>query len=953
MELQEFLALLRVESGPNASGEYMCRCPAHDDSTASLCVTEGPMERGKNAGAWAIKFCCQAGCDNAEIMRRLNIKPKDLYPASHADPKRQPPLDQRVRKGKELPPPQRKKRDLGKLTTVYHYTDEAGKPLFEVCRYEREEDGKSQKTFLQRVHDPRNIEAKFDGYVYKADHVRHPLYRLPEVLEAIHAGKPVYLVEGEKDADNLASLGFTATTNPGGASKKGLAIKWQPEHTESLRGGDVIILPDIDETGTYDRRKVARLLLPGCKSVKLLDLTQSGMPLPEKGDITDLFKIAKKARGLKILAKLEADTPTLTAQMLDELDKANTPEGETPAENDPEREKAAERMNSIPGYCVEDGCICKWESEENHRRLCAFLAVPVAEITRDDGLNVETVTLIDGWTRDGARLPQVRVNSKVFDRMGWVMDNWGLRGNILPGSTVKDNLRYAIAAAGEKGVKRYTEYNHTGWRKIGGKWAYLYQGGAIGNDSVAVELGSGLQAYRLDGNGDPGFVGISQADAIMASISLVMNLGARHLMVPLLATAYLAPLKEAMDTASCSPNFSLFLVGESGCGKSTASALALSHFGSFTANSLPASFNDTANYIQKKAFLLKDVPIVVDDYHPTSSIQERRRMEATAQSLSRTFGDNATRKRMNSDTSLREDTPPRCISIISGESTPNVGESGVARFFLINVEKGDVPMDDALTAAQECARKGYLAKAMCGYIEWLLPQMDTLSDRLLERFQALRSKAQKEASKRAHNRAPGTIACLMLGYEMMLTYMTEAGELAPELADRERKAAWDTLLANSAQQAEESAEERPGRAFLRTLGEMLVAKIAAVRDLTDGTQASDPARGMVGWMDNQYYYIMPEMAFTLVSEQVRKQGIELQLPQRSLYRQMRSDGFITPPPTSKTYSYLKRVRSDKPAERVLWIPRKLLDGGEPAEEQIRIENLSNGHTVVDGEEIPF
>jgi hypothetical protein len=183
--------------------------------------------------------------------------------------------------------------------------------------------------------------------------------------------------------------------------------------------------------------------------------------------------------------------------------------------------------------------------------------------------------------------------------------------------------------------------------------------------------------------------------------------------------------------------------------------------------------------------------------------------------------------------------------------------------------------------------------------------------------------------------------------------MTEAGDFSPTMAETERKAAWDTLLANSAQQAEESAEERPGRAFLRTLSEMLVAKIAAVRDLTDSAQTSDPARGMVGWMDRQYYYIMPEMAFTLVSEQVRKQGIELQLPQRSLYRQMRSDGLITPPPTSKTYSYLKRVRSDKPAERVLYIPRKLLEGGEPAEEQISIENLPNGHTVVDGEEIPF
>ena len=65
MELREFLRLLGSVSGPNASGEYTARCPAHDDNTASLTVTEKISEKDGKA---RIYICCHAGCHNDAIM---------------------------------------------------------------------------------------------------------------------------------------------------------------------------------------------------------------------------------------------------------------------------------------------------------------------------------------------------------------------------------------------------------------------------------------------------------------------------------------------------------------------------------------------------------------------------------------------------------------------------------------------------------------------------------------------------------------------------------------------------------------------------------------------------------------------------------------------------------------------------------------------------------------------
>ena len=52
------------------------------------------------------------------------------------------------------------------------------------------------------------------GYIWNLDGVRLVPYRLPELIDAVASGRVVFVVGGEKDADNLKAIGIPATTNP-------------------------------------------------------------------------------------------------------------------------------------------------------------------------------------------------------------------------------------------------------------------------------------------------------------------------------------------------------------------------------------------------------------------------------------------------------------------------------------------------------------------------------------------------------------------------------------------------------------------------------------------------------------------------------------------------------------------------------------------------------------------
>lgn len=142
---------------------------------------------------------------------------------------------------------------------VYVYDDEQGKPLFRVIR----------------SHPKKFSQERFDGgeWISGVGGVRRVLYRLPAILSK----KWVCIVEGEKDADRLWSIGIPATCNPGGAGK------WRDEFSECLRNKKVVIIPDNDAQGSRHAGLVAKSLTPVTNNIKIVNLPE----LPDKGDVSD------------------------------------------------------------------------------------------------------------------------------------------------------------------------------------------------------------------------------------------------------------------------------------------------------------------------------------------------------------------------------------------------------------------------------------------------------------------------------------------------------------------------------------------------------------------------------------------------------------------------------------------------------------------------------------------
>ncbi|MCX6900782.1 MAG: AAA family ATPase [Verrucomicrobia bacterium] len=171
---------------------------------------------------------------------------------------------------------------------AYDYSNEAGALLFQVIRYEEPKD------FRQRRPDGSG------GYLWNMAGVRRVLYRLPQIKDA----PEVWIVEGEKDADNLAALGFCATCNSGGGGQ------WRAEYSETLRGKSVLIVPDNDRPGREHAEQVARSLHGTAAGVRIVTLpeTLDGAKIKDASDYIAAFADkAEAAEGLSLLAEGAAE----------------------------------------------------------------------------------------------------------------------------------------------------------------------------------------------------------------------------------------------------------------------------------------------------------------------------------------------------------------------------------------------------------------------------------------------------------------------------------------------------------------------------------------------------------------------------------------------------------------------------------------------------------------------
>lgn len=232
-------------------------CPAHDDREPSLDIDVGRDGR--------VLLICRAGCDQGAVISAAGLDAQDLFPP-------------RPRQSREI-------------EATYDYVGADGVLRYQVVR-------RVGKQFVQRRPNP---DAPGE-WIWNMKGVQRVPYRLPQLLEAIEQSRRVFIVEGEKDADRLVSLGLVATTHAGGAGK------WSHELAAWFRGAHVHILPDNDTPGMVHvygtkadpsgKSKRALGVAPSLRelaaSIRIIHLED----LPEKGDVSDWLDSGGTLRGL-------------------------------------------------------------------------------------------------------------------------------------------------------------------------------------------------------------------------------------------------------------------------------------------------------------------------------------------------------------------------------------------------------------------------------------------------------------------------------------------------------------------------------------------------------------------------------------------------------------------------------------------------------------------------------
>ena len=693
------------------------------------------------------------------------------------------------------------------------------------------------------------------------------------------------VVEGEKAAAALHSIGLLGVSAQGGANKAASGA-W-----DALLGvPGVVFLPDNDLPGLrYCQDAAAALAALATPETPLPEMRLLRLPgLPDKGDVCDW--IAERLPDWNQIDPVPAEhREALRDELLALLEQAEP----VPADwlkapsakpDKPEREPGpfGNRYVELP-----NGGGIQWLSEKKgeiqEQRLCNFTARIVEELAQDNGLETTLLFRLTGC-HGGRELPAIDMTYEQFIAMAWPSKQWHSGCLVEPGTGIKDTLRAAIQTLSNKDglVERRTLFTHTGWRKIAGQWIYLHGGGGLGAGGPVAGIETELRDLARYTLPDPSKTAVERQEAAKASAGY-LDLADLSITLPLLACAFLAPLAQALNV-----DFTLWLEAPSQSQKSSIAAALLAHFGpAIDRTSLTANWTATANALEGTLFTLADSLAVIDDYAPQPSSAEQAKLDAVAARLVRGVGNRQGRARLNANLTSSPAKFPRGLTIVTAEQWI-AGESLNARLFGVSLRRGDVDLNQ-LTAIQQAAAAGLLARCMADFIQSLAGNRDEVIAECQGQWRRFREQA---LSAGLSGRLPEQVAFLLTGAKLAANHYRAAG-VAVDTAD------WpETLFALARRHAVHVLESQPADRFRAGLAELLASGGAYLEPVdSHGEKVHSEAfqRGrQVGWQNASKgeIYLLSAPVLEAVNEALRKGDTALNIKPAALWRQCQQRGWL-------------------------------------------------------------
>ena len=514
-------------------------------------------------------------------------------------------------------------------------------------------------------------------------------------------------------------------------------------------------------------------------------------------------------------------------------------------------------------------------------KLCNFTAYIVNEVLFDDGVGTSRTMRIGGVHASGRKLPEIEVTASEFKKMDWVLERWGADCIIEPVPRAAERICTAIQSTATFENTKDVYYK-TGWKNIDGKWDYLLPGAGKHD----VRLFGKLSRYEMAkdwSKSDLQTVWLMMKDKLIATKAIVWTL---------IALVFLTPLNEFLNQVLYMPKFVLYLIGRTGTRKSTLAALFLSFFGRFNSSDLPLSFRDTANSIMYNSFSLKDVLTCIDDFHP-SGRKEAAKLTETAQLIMRGYGDRIGRGRLKSDSTPMESRPPQGNAIITAEQAPDIGESGTARYFCLELRDGMIDLHN-LSKFQREAEKGTLRGCMLAYTEWikawLLKDKDTEQSfvhQLKKSFQNYRQEFI-DSGIRCHGRVPEIYAWLMIGMEFFLSFLLDLEIISEEDYQATFSRCRNCLYELAKKQSTNIEQDKPTHKFIRKLYSLIESGQAVLLDKNNPVEVKPV--NYVGYQDDEYYYLNADIAHKQVKRLCGEQEEGFSISKNGLIKALAEEG---------------------------------------------------------------
>jgi hypothetical protein len=374
----------------------------------------------------------------------------------------------------------------------------------------------------------------------------------------------------------------------------------------------------------------------------------------------------------------------------------------------------------------------------------------------------------------------------------------------------------------------------------------------------------------------------------------LLDLAPDHIMVPLLAVTYRAPLGDV--------NLSLILVGRTGVFKTELAALCQQHYGrGLDASHLPANWSSTANSLEEMAFLAKDVLLVVDDFAPQGNQYEISDYHGKAERLFRAVANHSGRQRMTTDANLRPMRPPGGLILATGEDVPR-GQSLRVRLVVDEVTPGDVDLK-LLTLAQSDAAAGLYSQAMAGYVGWLVPRREDVKT-----ARAHMTSLRELHPQGGHPRTADQVVELFFGWSMFLTYALDIGAITDIEHNDLYVRGFDAIQGVVDSQIELHTDANVVDRFVELIGAAITSgqahltapgggvppgKPAAWGWRAEGPNGEHRAKGdRVGWFDGTILYLLPAAAYAAAERGARQSGESLGLSRLTVGKRMAERGML-------------------------------------------------------------